>query len=821
MECAKDRFAEVLRDSKTQFVDPRACIPLTKVRRLSKSGVSRLAASLDGTRTFGTSGSASFGVASSSSLPVVVPLSGLLATETKAHFVSEGFSAEDAEEKEREHDQWYGIVDGAHRQAALMLLLEKQPEKWAGFRWTVTVAKPCSIPLMRAFARNSNEKQEDAFYVQATQYDLMRGILDEYEDMKREQPGRTVSAQEVADRYWGGVGHTPSTTVQICRATLRLDSDVIEEIGRIVNCEMSEEVKKISTHGASATSGSSPAEVDHRLLRNIFSTATIKGATHFLRGSSDAQICALRRARAISLGDGYKRISSVVLSTCYRKAVRALEEARKFESLLESSEWPNEMKIVQRNLLHTSRLDAQVAEMNGNGTAVLPVLLQKLRESMPAAAHQKIARYEESYGPVHIQTPLDAAQERVEATNGPAGDATHGCEGGVSTLCSNPSEPDECPSICAGGPDTALPDRTNGKSASQPDDPSNDGGGEVIEEPRDCAGGGLEEEANCVDSHVQSPHGEEGSPGNLALSRLGVEAFNMKWQSYYAQERDEGDKLFNLVLCDPPYNLPCGRTRVGKDYDDYIDDKEMADFAQFCRKVTVPFGAVLIFTSHILFPKWVSALKEVNMVVSEHPFVISKESRNIQKNRNVTFPQAVTEIVVMARAKGIRGSTQSPAPAYRGTRTAAYTKVSCSHKRVFAAMDFAPVPRRKLTFPDSRVQVRSEEKSVEVLEELMTTFSRPGDHVLDAYAGTLTTGIACVNSGRSCVLVEQDSKCYDVAMDRLRAVALAKISSGRSLRSRTVSSESHDANGVDAEGLEEAPSAPPSPELDFSQDSEQ
>jgi site-specific DNA-methyltransferase (adenine-specific) len=54
-------------------------------------------------------------------------------------------------------------------------------------------------------------------------------------------------------------------------------------------------------------------------------------------------------------------------------------------------------------------------------------------------------------------------------------------------------------------------------------------------------------------------------------------------------------------------------------------------------------------------------------------------------------------------------------------------------------------------------------KPVELLRELVRDYSRPGDLVLDPYMGAGTTGIACVELGRSFVGVELNAEYFALA----------------------------------------------------------
>lgn len=58
-------------------------------------------------------------------------------------------------------------------------------------------------------------------------------------------------------------------------------------------------------------------------------------------------------------------------------------------------------------------------------------------------------------------------------------------------------------------------------------------------------------------------------------------------------------------------------------------------------------------------------------------------------------------------------------------------------------------------------------KPVALLEYLINTFTNPGDTVLDFCAGSGSTGIACLNTGRNFIGIELDDHYFTVMEDRL------------------------------------------------------
>lgn len=74
--------------------------------------------------------------------------------------------------------------------------------------------------------------------------------------------------------------------------------------------------------------------------------------------------------------------------------------------------------------------------------------------------------------------------------------------------------------------------------------------------------------------------------------------------------------------------------------------------------------------------------------------------------------------------------------------------------------------------PTGRKVRHPNEKPVALLRELVESSTRVGDVVLDPFAGSGSTAVAAVLSGRRCVLVESEQKWVDLAIERVKAAEL-------------------------------------------------
>jgi site-specific DNA-methyltransferase (adenine-specific) len=74
-----------------------------------------------------------------------------------------------------------------------------------------------------------------------------------------------------------------------------------------------------------------------------------------------------------------------------------------------------------------------------------------------------------------------------------------------------------------------------------------------------------------------------------------------------------------------------------------------------------------------------------------------------------------------------------------------------------------------LTNSKTRHGVHKTEKPLLLMRELILDFTDHGQIILDPFAGSGTTGVAAVQLGRRCILIEQDAKYFDICCERVHA----------------------------------------------------
>lgn len=73
-------------------------------------------------------------------------------------------------------------------------------------------------------------------------------------------------------------------------------------------------------------------------------------------------------------------------------------------------------------------------------------------------------------------------------------------------------------------------------------------------------------------------------------------------------------------------------------------------------------------------------------------------------------------------------------------------------------------------YPKDSEKLHPTQKPVALLVDLLETYTRPGDLVVDFTMGSASTGVACLRSGRRFVGVERDPEIYRTGLERLLRV---------------------------------------------------
>jgi site-specific DNA-methyltransferase (adenine-specific) len=234
--------------------------------------------------------------------------------------------------------------------------------------------------------------------------------------------------------------------------------------------------------------------------------------------------------------------------------------------------------------------------------------------------------------------------------------------------------------------------------------------------------------------------------------------------------RDIPDGSVDMVLADLPYDKDMGQ------WDSMIPFKPL--WKQY-ERITKPKGAIVLtasqpFTSILINsnPKlfkycWVwnkgkagniFAAKLKPLITHEDVCIFSDGATANGSKRNMNYyPQML--------------NMEKPRRYFMSSSGRAFERES--HKKITYTTD-KKYPKSIIYFYNGNQEkkIHPTQKPVELCEYFISTYSKPGEAILDNVMGSGTTGVACRNLNRKFIGIELDEHYYKLARDRILEVGL-------------------------------------------------
>ncbi len=698
-------FSELVVGSKDEFVELESCIPFTKIRPLSSSGVRRLINSFSSKNDTSTEYEDdtpyhSTGLALGSDMAMVVPLNGSYISYVKDHFLKAGLNEDDVRDRLASRSQWYGVVDGLHSHAALTFLKENN-SSWKEFKWYVKILNGgFPVEKYRQLGRVQNSRHHPFFYVEFTLFDVLYNLRIEHEKLKREN--RKCGGSETANAYDGAQHARSSTLQQKANVSIRLPIEVLEEMGKIMNKDHPDLILSLRKRKVAQLEENNVMEKeDCRFFKGFINISTLKGSSSFMnskeKDSHLLQINCLHRVKDV-YSETHKTIKSEDLTKQFKYSKMAQNEHDKFLRFIESESWPTEMETLKQNLLRSTILDKELDENNNNEYVILPKLLDAYRRHFPETANMKEAKWKSS------------TEETIDILSGANNNDTN-------KENENEMEPPVAP---------------------------------------------YEDETTEVLNNLNE---------NQILEDNNINVYNMTWKDYLINERKSDFSRFDLLLTRPP-GAPSRsfiRTMRAAKGDEEIEKDEMEEFIKFSKRILKSGGYIFLMIHFTAFREWYELLDSAGFTVMPEEFLISYDLRSIKKRKILHFTQSAHDVAILGRLPGEHPDKFKPE--FLSTDKDNETSGDILNGTRFSIISNAPVMKSHLTKCGSKVPFDLKEFDSEVFREIIELFTPVNGSVIDPYCRTMTTGLACLKSMRSCHLIEKSKLCYESALIRLRKAA--------------------------------------------------
>jgi len=220
----------------------------------------------------------------------------------------------------------------------------------------------------------------------------------------------------------------------------------------------------------------------------------------------------------------------------------------------------------------------------------------------------------------------------------------------------------------------------------------------------------------------------------------------------------------DMILCDLPYGTTCCS------WDVIIPLEPL--WAEY-ERVIKPNGAIVLFAAQ----PFTSILACSNLKLFRYEWIYEKPAATGFMNAKKQPMRAHENILVFYK----RQPTYNPIKTHGHKRqTAKRRDIGSEHYgkqlKIQAYDSTERYPRSVQIFSSDKQKqaFHPTQKPVAICEYLIRTYTNPGETVLDNTMGSGTTGVACVNTGRKFIGMEQKQEYFDIAHERLTAAIVER-----------------------------------------------
>lgn len=230
--------------------------------------------------------------------------------------------------------------------------------------------------------------------------------------------------------------------------------------------------------------------------------------------------------------------------------------------------------------------------------------------------------------------------------------------------------------------------------------------------------------------------------------------------------KDIADSSIDLVLSDPPYAV----TNVS--WDILLPfDKLWEEY----RRILKPTGCVLLFGVGIFTAKLIMS----NEKWYKQTLIWNKNKCGSPGLAKIRPIQVTEDIVVFAPNKTCYNPQMEVGEPYHRKSNNPDGYVAKKNTHGYGLKPVKEISNDGVRYPknilnisvdySAQQRVHPTQKPVALMEYLIKTYSNEGETVLDNCMGSAPVGIACVNTGRSFIGIEQDEKYFEIASGRIRS----------------------------------------------------
>lgn len=204
------------------------------------------------------------------------------------------------------------------------------------------------------------------------------------------------------------------------------------------------------------------------------------------------------------------------------------------------------------------------------------------------------------------------------------------------------------------------------------------------------------------------------------------------------------DNSIDLIVTDPPYKLISGGCKGGLNIQFNKADYSKVSKGEFFE-----------------IPRFDAWIKECFRVLKNgtHFYCMSND-KNLNEIYNVAINCGFKEVNILVWKKYMH----TPLPYYMKNIEFIILFRKGGARKINNMGSFALIENIKGIYGN---KIHVSEKPVPLFEEFILNSSNEGDIVLDPFAGSCSTAMACINTNRHYIVFEKEKEYYDIAFNRI------------------------------------------------------
>ena len=228
--------------------------------------------------------------------------------------------------------------------------------------------------------------------------------------------------------------------------------------------------------------------------------------------------------------------------------------------------------------------------------------------------------------------------------------------------------------------------------------------------------------------------------------------------------KDIPDESIDMILCDLPYGTTQNKSDIIIPFDKLWNSYE---------RIIKDNGAIVLFAQGVFYVDLINSNRKLFRYDLIWDKVLTSGFLNAKR-----MPLRQHEQIAVFYKKLPKYNPQftSGKPLHSKGKTYKDKPIVNQNYGVFHTADDSragstekyPTSILKFQKPHPSISVHRTQKSVELLEWLINTYTNKGETILDNCMGSGTTGVACINTNRNFIGYELNEEYFNIAQNRLR-----------------------------------------------------